>query len=294
MSTSTSGRSTLKAPGLDWLLMAAALALVILGTLLVWSATSTRDDLTGGETTAYLTKQLVNVAIGVVLMVIVMATDHRWVRIVAPLVYVGSIVGLALVLVAGSTINGSRSWIQLGGMSIQPSEFAKLAVVDRHGAAGRRTHRRALAAPGRLHRGDRHAGDRRHPGCTDPAAARPRHHARARRHRLRGPGRLRRRPALAGRAHRRRHRRRGGRGHRRSAQGLPGRPLPRLHQPRPRPARRRLQRRAGPDRGRQRRTLRPGPLRRLADPLRLRARAAHRLHLHRRRRGARPASAPGC
>jgi rod shape determining protein RodA len=34
-----------------------------------------------------------------------------------------------LVLVAGSTINGSRSWLQVGGMSIQPSEFAKLAVV---------------------------------------------------------------------------------------------------------------------------------------------------------------------
>ena len=55
-----------------------------------------------------------------------------------------------------------------------------------------------------------------------------------------------------------------------------------------RPARRRLQRRAGPDRGRQRRPLRPGTLRRLPDPLRLRARAAHRLHLHRRGRGARP------
>jgi len=128
-SNGLSGRSALKAPGLDWLLMVAALALVSLGTLLVWSATSTREDLTGGETTAYLTKQLVNVAIGLVLMVIVMATDHRWVRIVAPLFYVGSIVGLALVLVAGSTVNGSRSWIQLGGMSIQPSEFAKLSVV---------------------------------------------------------------------------------------------------------------------------------------------------------------------
>lgn len=123
------GRPALKAPGLDWLLMVAALALVLLGTLLVWSATSTREDLTGGETTAYLTKQLVNVAIGLVLMVIVMATDHRWVRIIAPLFYVGSIVGLTLVVVAGSTVNGSRSWIQLGGMSIQPSEFAKLSVV---------------------------------------------------------------------------------------------------------------------------------------------------------------------
>jgi rod shape determining protein RodA len=123
------GRTALRAPGLDWLLMGAALGLVAIGTLLVWSATSTRADLTGGDPSAYLKKQLVNVAIGLVLMVMVLATDHRWVRILAPLVYLGSIVGLVGVLVAGSTINGSRSWLQLGGMSIQPSEFAKLAVV---------------------------------------------------------------------------------------------------------------------------------------------------------------------
>jgi rod shape determining protein RodA len=107
----------------------AVLALVTLGTLLVWSATSHRTDLTGGDPTAYLKKQLVNVAIGLVLMVVVMATDHRWVRIFAPLVYLGSIGGLVLVLTAGTTINGSRSWIDVAGMSIQPSEFAKLAVV---------------------------------------------------------------------------------------------------------------------------------------------------------------------
>ena len=121
--------SALRAPGVDWLLMAAVLALLVLGSLLVWSATSARDDLTDGDPSAYLRKQLVNVAIGLVLMVIVLATDHRWVRIFAPLVYLASIGGLALVLTSGSTINGSRSWLQLGGMSIQPAEFAKLAVV---------------------------------------------------------------------------------------------------------------------------------------------------------------------
>ncbi len=119
----------MKVPRLDWILMVAVLALLTLGTLLVWSATSHRADLTGGDTTAYLRKQLVNVVIGLVLMVLVLATDHRWVRIVAPLVYLGSIAGLVLVLMMGSTVNGSRSWLQLGGMSIQPSEFAKLAVV---------------------------------------------------------------------------------------------------------------------------------------------------------------------
>jgi rod shape determining protein RodA len=119
----------LRASRLDWVLLAAVLALVTLGSLLVWSATSHREDLTDGDPTAYLRKHLVNIAIGLVLMVVVLVTDHRWVRIVAPLAYVASIAGLAMVLTMGSTVNGSRSWLQLGGMSIQPSEFAKLAVV---------------------------------------------------------------------------------------------------------------------------------------------------------------------
>ncbi len=118
-----------RVPGLDWLLMAAVLGLLVLGTLLVWSATSARDGLSPGDPSAYLRKHLVNVAIGLVLLVLVAATDHRWVRILAPLAYLASVAGLVLVLTNGVTINGSRSWLQLGGMSIQPSELAKLAVV---------------------------------------------------------------------------------------------------------------------------------------------------------------------
>ena len=123
------GPSRARAPRLDWLLMLAVAGLLVAGTLLVWSATVNREDLTAGVSTAYLKKHLVNIAIGVVLGVMIIATDHRWVRILAPLVYVGSVVGLLLVLVMGSTINGSRSWLMVGGMSIQPAEFAKLAVV---------------------------------------------------------------------------------------------------------------------------------------------------------------------
>jgi rod shape determining protein RodA len=125
----TTPRPALRAPGLDWVLLLAVLALGTLGSVLVWSATSHREDLTGGDPTAYLKKHLVNLLIGLVLMVMVLATDHRWVRIIAPLVYVASLAGLALVLTMGTTVNGSTSWLQVGGMSIQPSEFAKLAVV---------------------------------------------------------------------------------------------------------------------------------------------------------------------
>ena len=113
----------------DWLLLLAVVLLVTLGSLLVASATVSRDALTDGDSQAFVRRHLVNVLIGTGLMTAVWLTDHRWVRIVAPLVYLGSVVGLVLVLVMGSTVNGSRSWLQLGGMSVQPSEFAKLAVV---------------------------------------------------------------------------------------------------------------------------------------------------------------------
>ncbi len=114
---------------LDWVLLLAVAALLVLSALLVWSATTHRVDLTGGDSTAFLRKQLVNVAIGLVLMVGVTVIDHRWVRLAAPAVYLAAIGGLVLVLTMGSTINGSQSWLRLGGLSIQPSEFAKFAVI---------------------------------------------------------------------------------------------------------------------------------------------------------------------
>ncbi len=122
-------RTRVAVPRLDWVLIGATGLILLIGTLLVWSATASNDVLTQGQPTAYLHKHLVNIMIGLVLAAAVMATDHRWVRIVTPLVYVGSVLGLLLVLVMGTTINGSRSWLMLGGLSIQPAEFAKLAVV---------------------------------------------------------------------------------------------------------------------------------------------------------------------
>ncbi len=129
MSRLAVSRSRAVAPRLDWVLLGSAAMILAIGTLLVWSATASNEVLTRGQSTAYLHRHLVNILIGLVLAAAVMATDHRWVRIVTPLVYVGSVIGLLLVLVMGSTINGSRSWLMIGGLSIQPAEFAKLAVV---------------------------------------------------------------------------------------------------------------------------------------------------------------------
>ncbi len=114
---------------LDLALLGAVVLLGMIGCVLVWSATIHRDDLTGGDPKAFLAKQIVNLGIGIGLMVLVAATDHRWVRILAPVAYGASVLGLVLVLVMGTTINGSRSWLMIGGLSLQPAELAKLAVI---------------------------------------------------------------------------------------------------------------------------------------------------------------------
>ncbi len=115
----------------DWMLILAALALAGIGTLLVWSATANDDALTGGNPNSYAVRHLVNLGIGTALALLVAATDYRWVRIWTPVVYAASIIGLVLVFVpgVGAEINGSRSWVDLGGLSLQPAEFAKLAVI---------------------------------------------------------------------------------------------------------------------------------------------------------------------
>src|SRR5699024_5040804 len=116
---------------LDWWLLLSVAGLIAIGVVLVWSATYSRDDLTGGDSNAYLGKQAVNIGIGAVLGGIIAVTDRRRLRFWAPVIYGGSVLGLALVFVPGigATVNGSRSWLQLGGMSMQPAELAKIGMI---------------------------------------------------------------------------------------------------------------------------------------------------------------------
>jgi rod shape determining protein RodA len=116
---------------LDWVLLAAVLALTGVSSLLVYSATKPKQIAAGGDPQAFLIRHLLFLAVGLVLCAMVALSDHRLMRAYTPLVYLVSIAGLVAVLSPlGSTINGSHSWIKLpGGFSVQPSEFAKVAVV---------------------------------------------------------------------------------------------------------------------------------------------------------------------
>ncbi|RAJ34453.1 rod shape determining protein RodA [Kitasatospora sp. SolWspMP-SS2h] len=116
---------------LDWIMILAALALSVIGSLLVWSATRGRDQLTHGDPQYFLYRHLTNLAIGIGLCVAVILLGTRRLRTAVPFIYLAVVLMLFAVLSPlGSTINGAHAWIQFGGgFSIQPAEFAKLTIV---------------------------------------------------------------------------------------------------------------------------------------------------------------------
>ena len=76
-----------------------------------------------------LVRQALYLLVGLLALAVTSRIDYRLLRTFAPHVFVLGIVGLLLVFVLGSHEYGARRWIQLGGgVSVQPSEFAKIAV----------------------------------------------------------------------------------------------------------------------------------------------------------------------
>lgn len=115
---------------LDWVLMLAVLALCALGALLVWGATKPGNVAAGLDPNSALKRDILNIGIGVGLGAVAAIVDYRTIRAYTPVLYLASLVGLIAVLVHGQTVNGSHSWIKLGpGFEVQPSEFAKLALI---------------------------------------------------------------------------------------------------------------------------------------------------------------------
>ncbi|MEU3773318.1 rod shape-determining protein RodA [Streptomyces sp. NPDC032472] len=116
---------------LDWPILLSALALSLLGTLLVWSATRNRTQLNQGDPYYFLVRHAMNTGIGLVLMIGTIWLGHRTLRGAVPVLY-----GLSLLLIIavltplGATINGAHAWIVIGGgFSLQPSEFVKITII---------------------------------------------------------------------------------------------------------------------------------------------------------------------
>lgn len=112
-------------------LILAVAALLALGLVMVFSASSIKGLLSDGQDpSSFLTKQVMTTAMGLVIAVVVASVDyHAWAQRGVMFVWVAAMLVLLAVLALGMASHGATRWIQLGPVSIQPSEFAKTAVV---------------------------------------------------------------------------------------------------------------------------------------------------------------------
>ena len=96
---------------------------------MVYSATSAPAALGNGDPSYYLRKQGLYALVGVALLLLVRRSGYHALRPLAPALVIATVVLLLAVLAVGETINGATRWLQLGPVSFQPSELAKLALL---------------------------------------------------------------------------------------------------------------------------------------------------------------------
>ncbi|MEJ2589000.1 MAG: putative lipid II flippase FtsW [Deltaproteobacteria bacterium] len=113
--------------GYDFMLLIPAILLVGLGLLVVYSASSNLAEHRMGDSYFYLRKQALFCAVGIGLMIIARYVPCiLYSKLTYPFLIIGG--GLLILLLIpgfGRTVGGACRWLPLGGVSFQPSEFAK-------------------------------------------------------------------------------------------------------------------------------------------------------------------------
>jgi len=108
----------------DIKLFICTLLLLAIGLLSLYSAVHSSEMIT------VFSKQLVSAGIGIILMVGLFFAPKEWIRMMLVPSYLISIFLLLIVLTPlGTEINGTRGWLRLGFLSLQPAELAKPAVI---------------------------------------------------------------------------------------------------------------------------------------------------------------------
>ena len=110
---------------IDWWLLAMYLVLITIGISTIYAAAFNENNPSLLDISQHYGKQVLFAGVSIFLGLVIMLIDAKFFNAFAYVIYGISILLLIYVLVAGSTIAGSRSWIQFGGFSFQPSEFAK-------------------------------------------------------------------------------------------------------------------------------------------------------------------------
>ncbi|TVR90578.1 MAG: rod shape-determining protein RodA [Spirochaetaceae bacterium] len=110
----------------DIILFLSVVLLTIVGILFIYSSGVTSTGIV--FSTEYI-RQIIWAAIGLVLMIAVAFTDYRVYREAAVYLFLVMLLLLVITLLFGRVVNGARRWLGLWEFGIQPSEFAKLALI---------------------------------------------------------------------------------------------------------------------------------------------------------------------
>lgn len=125
--------STISRGAIDVPFLLITLVLLGIGVIMVLSASFARayydTNATGGNAAYYFTRQLGFALSGVLLMLVASRFPIGFYRRFSPVILLASIALLVLVLLGGSVGGGSRRWFTIAGVTFQPSEIAKLAVI---------------------------------------------------------------------------------------------------------------------------------------------------------------------
>lgn len=107
----------------DWILFLSALAVTAVGLGMIYSATD------GTPVEGAFQRQLVWLALGLVLMAAALLIDYHTLAEFSYVFYGVALLLLALTLLYGRVVNASRSWLDVGSLHFQPSEPAKVATI---------------------------------------------------------------------------------------------------------------------------------------------------------------------
>lgn len=110
----------------DWVSLLLFSVLVCFGLANIYSALYNADD--NALAMTFMQKQLISFGFGLSIIAIIQLIDTRFFERYASIIYLLSILGLVGLWGFGTEISGARSWYSIGGFSLQPSEFAKVAV----------------------------------------------------------------------------------------------------------------------------------------------------------------------
>jgi rod shape determining protein RodA len=114
----------------DKILLGAVIALLFIGTLLVYAGTREWFRSNNLDPEYYLKRHVLNILIGALLAYGTTLIDYRLLRAYTPIVWGAGVLGLLVVVVAGATVNGAKAWIAFpGGFQLQPAELAKISII---------------------------------------------------------------------------------------------------------------------------------------------------------------------